>query len=1042
LTSQLDLFNQEVIIQAGSLNRIQKDTANEVVRLLKQARANVQAKLKAQPTDYNLWYQPQLIKSIEQMLDVWQEEAGSAAAAGQGKAYTAGQNLIDKPVEKLGIELHALAPKLDPGQLKAMVAFTTGKMKDVSMDTVNRINSELALTIIGSQTPFDTIQRVQQIMEGVSKSRATCIVRTELGRAYGVAGQARLMQAVQHVPAMSKQWRRSGKIHSRRTHDLTDGQVRPADQPFIIGTGAVIPGHEGNGPRLMHPHDPKAPVSEVVNCGCISLPFLAEWKDKGLLENPGKKAFTEQEIALNPLKADLNYMDEHPTMEQYQKEFDSMKIKREVGKSIKAIAKEQGPIELARTMAKMDAKIAAYKLEQAQAGTLGKWQQQAAKLLPSMPSKTLDEIAAQLKADYQQKVNITAYQKSILSGKPPSAKQLSAYNSLSLDDKEAIENQLQTAKDTQATAAQLAKTANPAPAQVDSLTTVDVSGWKQIGPQAGSNPGGLFEDGEGAQWYVKFPADAAQAHNEVLAAKLYKVVGIDVPEVSLVTQHNQVGVASRIIDGLKKDGAALQAGKISGVADGFATDAWLANWDVVGLGYDNLLINGTRAIRVDTGGALLFRAQGAAKGAAFGDAVTELRSLRDVATNPQAANVFGFLSKAEVKASVARVLATDDALIRQTVLQYADGDFATRNALADKLLARKDYLNKAFPDVLPKIKDAKLAAIESTKATLHAQAADLDNAIVEAVKGIASRAAKGAALEDKDIARAANALSRFNALLENRKLTAEAVEALKQHYTPWLDAMQNATSPGVGNPATWGMAGKFEGIGTAALKVDAAQVKPAFLPYLFGDPALFSGPQVKQVLTDVEKYFKHTEYLAKSEVPHNSPEADAFNKMPAEYKRALWSWTPSNIYHSVNEELLAEANGGKKASKAVKEYEKLVNDALRNAPDERKYQGRSARGMFNNTQEAKDYFEKMGKLKKSQGVYRFEGISSSTVGEKPGFYSKEMYVHINGKSGVHINSISAVPGSENEVLFGTETEFDVDDIWMKDGKYHVEITER
>ena len=319
MTSQLDLFNQEVIIQAGSLNRIQKDTANEVVRLLKQARANVQAKLKAQPTDYNLWYQPQLIKSIEQMLDVWQEEAGSAAAAGQGKAYTAGQNLIDKPVEKLGIELHALAPKLDPGQLKAMVAFTTGKMKDVSMDTVNRINSELALTIIGSQTPFDTIQRVQQIMEGVSKSRATCIVRTELGRAYGVAGQARLMQAVQHVPAMSKQWRRSGKIHSRRTHDLTDGQVRPADQPFIIGTGAVIPGHEGNGPRLMHPHDPKAPVSEVVNCGCISLPFLAEWKDKGLLENPGKKAFTEQEIALNPLKADLNYMDEHPTMEQYQR---------------------------------------------------------------------------------------------------------------------------------------------------------------------------------------------------------------------------------------------------------------------------------------------------------------------------------------------------------------------------------------------------------------------------------------------------------------------------------------------------------------------------------------------------------------------------------------------------------------------------------------------------------------------------------------------------------------------------------------------------
>jgi len=326
LTSQLDLFNQEVIIQASSLNRIQKDTVNEVIRLLKVARANVKAKLKDQPTDYNQWYKPQLIKSIEQMLDVWQEEASSTAANGQGKAYTAGQNLIDKPVEKLGIEFHALAPKLDTGQLKAMVAFTTSKMKDVAMDTVNRINSELALTIIGCQTPFETIEHVQQIMDGVSKSRAVRIVRTELGRAYGVAGQARLMQAVQHGIPMDKQWRRSGKIHSRRTHDLTDGQVRPADQPFIIGTGAVIPGHEGNGPRLMHPHDPKASVSEVVNCGCISLPFLAEWKNKGLLENPSKKAFTEQEIALNPLKADLNYMADHPTMEQYQNDFDKIKL--------------------------------------------------------------------------------------------------------------------------------------------------------------------------------------------------------------------------------------------------------------------------------------------------------------------------------------------------------------------------------------------------------------------------------------------------------------------------------------------------------------------------------------------------------------------------------------------------------------------------------------------------------------------------------------------------------------------------------------------
>ena len=309
-------FEQEAIKQAGSRNRIQKDTVNEVVRLLKLARQDIQAQIKALPTDYNLWYLPQLNKAIEQQLAIWQEEAAQVASTGQSTAYDAGQSLISEPVAKLGVDLTALAPQLDTGQLKAMQAFTTSKIKNVALDTVNRLNSELALTVIGTQSPTDTIRRVQEIMEGITKSRATAIVRLEIGRAYGVAAQAHMEQAVAHVPGMKKQWRRSGKIHSRRTHDLTDGQIRPVDQPFIIGTGHVTEGKEPNGPRLMHPHDPKGPVSEVVNCGCIMLPFMDEWKAEGIIEIPGKKPFSEQEIALNPLKADLHYLDESQTVGQ------------------------------------------------------------------------------------------------------------------------------------------------------------------------------------------------------------------------------------------------------------------------------------------------------------------------------------------------------------------------------------------------------------------------------------------------------------------------------------------------------------------------------------------------------------------------------------------------------------------------------------------------------------------------------------------------------------------------------------------------------
>lgn len=34
---------------------------------------------------------------------------------------------------------------------------------------------------------------------------------------------------------MKKQWRRSGKVHSRATHDLADGQVVGVDEKFQVG---------------------------------------------------------------------------------------------------------------------------------------------------------------------------------------------------------------------------------------------------------------------------------------------------------------------------------------------------------------------------------------------------------------------------------------------------------------------------------------------------------------------------------------------------------------------------------------------------------------------------------------------------------------------------------------------------------------------------------------------------------------------------------------------------------------------------------------
>lgn len=317
-------FEREADRQAASLSRLQQDTAGEVLRLLQQARRDIQAKLKAQPTDYNLWHLPQLNQAIGQLLREFGEDAAQAAADGQAGAFDAGQALVDRPLAAAGIELAGLSPQLDKGVLLAMQHFTTAKLKGVALDAVNRVNAELALTVIGAQTPHEAIARIQSALEGSPRSRAVAIVRTELGRAYGVAAQQRLAESAAHVPGLKKRWRRSGKLHSRRSHDLTDGQVRPWDQPFVIGTGSVADDYDGGGVRMMHPHDPKGPVSEVVNCGCVMLPHLEDFQAKGLLQNPGKKPFSAQETAINPLKADLHNLGNAPALEVFQQHLDKL----------------------------------------------------------------------------------------------------------------------------------------------------------------------------------------------------------------------------------------------------------------------------------------------------------------------------------------------------------------------------------------------------------------------------------------------------------------------------------------------------------------------------------------------------------------------------------------------------------------------------------------------------------------------------------------------------------------------------------------------
>lgn len=158
------------------------------------------------------------------------------------------------------------------------------------------------------------------------------------------------------------------------------------------------------------------------------------------------------------------------------------------------------------------------------------------------------------------------------------------------------------------------------------------SSMKQVGEPLGSNAGGLHEDENGDEHYVKHYRDPEQGRAEVLAGKIYQHMGIKTVGHESRVVNGKHAVTSRWNHDLEPmhhsefknldDRQASQVGKMYHAA------VLTKNWDMVGLTHDNILRHrGTGDLHsVDHGGAFHFRAQGGAKD--YGHDIEEHHSLR------------------------------------------------------------------------------------------------------------------------------------------------------------------------------------------------------------------------------------------------------------------------------------------------------------------------------------------------------------------------------------------------------------------------------
>lgn len=266
------------------------------------------------------------------------------------------------------------------------------------------------------------------------------------------------------------------------------------------------------------------------------------------------------------------------------------------------------------------------------------------------------------------------------------------------------------------------------PKPVASAARHEVILGTKTGSAQGSNAGGFYTGTDGVRRYVKFYANDGQAHAEHLANRIYRDLGLAAPRSELFrTAEGKLAYASEILDhdgtlgALWRTSTAAQRQAMAAQAlDGFAADVLTANWDAAGLDLDNMirLRDGTIA-RIDNGGSLLYRAQGARKTAASLEPMAEWWMYLD-GSNP------GYRRLAEAAGvSTPRAIATlEDQIDRIAALRPKRGGWAAylkdeaelndadRKAIADLLELRTSQL-LAKRSALPALR--RLDELETTR---------------------------------------------------------------------------------------------------------------------------------------------------------------------------------------------------------------------------------------------------------------------------------------------------------------------------------------
>ncbi|CRX39281.1 hypothetical protein [Estrella lausannensis] len=321
------------------------------------------------------------------------------------------------------------------------------------------------------------------------------------------------------------------------------------------------------------------------------------------------------------------------------------------------------------------------------------------------------------------------------------------------------------------------------PAMLSDVKLVNASIGGSTGAKLMEAGGEKFVQKEGPVQQQGAVGAAKHITAEYHANVAYKALGVDVPEVKLYTKTSSDAINGQaaseatpvMLASFVKDAKPLgkylaeNPGKreevIAKVQKDFIADVLLANWDVVGMGMDNILVtsDGT-PVRVDNGSCFEFRAQGDEKSipklgiSGFSDKAIEVDSFRNPQINPQAAQMFGSISDKEIIRQIDEMAGKMDQLLAATPPKYHD-------ALEGRMAYLQEYKKGLESKLGIKQETAASSAVEQKDKTKAAETPSKTTS----VKGLRGRVIGKAPSKELAAKASSRALEAFSGALENIK---------------------------------------------------------------------------------------------------------------------------------------------------------------------------------------------------------------------------------------------------------------------------------